>query len=472
MIKPPLHSLSDWAQRHPLARKAPAFLTIAAEREHAAATFRPDDQTHKGLVNDIGRDILRDFNQGRNSYATRRKVHGLVENYLKENQLYPQLQDRMHGCRCHGAWGHRPTQDGDVTRVIGWDHKCGLVRLCPDEARTEQARIARRYVQPIMDWRSRSRLRRLQQCVLTNPKIDPEDLHYYKRELMDRAAKWIKKFPAIKGAILCQEDPLAADERFHVHHNYVLLVDGFFNWQHARLEWYEMTKDLFPDQSEKMKKGWNIYFKDITDQEDLHRAVNELVKYPVKFVSDEMLDPEREKSKKKKSPPLTEWPADVFTAWWEAGFGDWKQNKKGKFYRPVFRRTRSFGVLLSIESFYWNEILTYHQKAHLLAICKLDPLLAAKRWRQLPIDKETRAELKAALDLQPNKTQGDTTWCGKIRFDRASGTYALTHIMYTEADKSGGQGGRSGNSKPYQGQDPPICNPPGSLSRLQQQINE
>jgi hypothetical protein len=133
---------------------------------------------------------------------------------------------------------------------IHFDRHCGHVRLCPDEAREETMRLAERYIPQILLWLKGKRTRRLFFVVFTVRTVPEGELlkqkhfmfHRLQSRVFDRpvysrlsdrkvVSRKLQKgelpdWPQIKGALVCQEDPLSKDYQWHVHQNAFLLVDG------------------------------------------------------------------------------------------------------------------------------------------------------------------------------------------------------------------------------------------------------
>ena len=431
----PLHNLTDWAERNPDARTVPDHVLVPAERVHQAQTFTPTDATHADVVASLIDEALTDLN-GR--YAERRKTEQMVVDYLSRYSLYPKLIDRLSCCRKHGALGYRCNEHGEPRHLVAWSEKCGVTRLCPDESRQEQKRLAKRYVPAMLDWVHASPWRQLKQIVLTVPNVPRGQLHKMKRELMERTKKWLKdplgriaplkaelkvtedkamrkqlrkriseecaRLP-IKGALVSQEDPLSKHDNWNVHQNALIETQGPFPYAEARMAWYELTKDLFPDDAEKMKKGWDFFARDITKEKDLTRAIMELVKYQVKLVSSSKPGADGTWYGADQAPPLVAWPAAAFIEWWEAGYSA-NVDKRGR--RSPFRRTRSYGALYKL-----------------------------------------KAEDKPSVE--------GVTWVGQINYNQASGRYTLTEsIRFRKEDNFFGTGeAEKDNSCLNFGQGPP-----------------
>lgn len=264
-----------------------------------------------------------------------------------ENDLYgfDGLVDSMRRCRQSGTFGY---QDGGW--VMQWDHKCGQVRLCPDEARGESRRVSERYVPAMLEWkRAKPGRRRLFFCVLTTPNVPTGELEAGKRAAFQRfreilfgkadacpvefdrirprdrepggpahqavrpnRCRTMRRFPSIQGAHVTQEDPLSAHVDWNVHLNAVLLVEGELSFKRLRDEW-----------------GYQLEIREIRGTEAAIRsALVEAVKYAALAVPAKAAEKRAEGAS---APAMVEWPFECFLEWWAAGNG--------------FRRSRALGCL-------------------------------------------------------------------------------------------------------------------------------
>lgn len=259
----------------------------------------------------------------RTTYRLRREIEGKLADYLEVNaQAFAHVRElteapsKLRACRRSGHWGER--RAGERRKlVMGWDFKCGMTRLCPDESRSEQRRLVRRYKPAILAWRKeKPALRRIQKGVVTWPNIAPGQLAFMKRQMLKELPKLTKKFPVIKGVLVSQEDPLSAErDDWNVHLNVVLLVEGRFEWSDFRAAWTEQTKHLFPECN---STSYQMELRELPrcDDRALEDALRECLKYAVKHQDMSALKTDR------------------FLEWWNAGLR--------------FRRTRSYGVLFRI----------------------------------------------------------------------------------------------------------------------------
>ena len=364
--------LCHWTERHEHAREVPEHLFAPAERENKARTFEPIDNTEADVVRALQDKVLGEFAR----WNVRRYAEHKIADYLATNCVYYELVEKLIECRLSGCDGYRDRGDGSVKHVVAWDYKCNLTRLCPDEAREEQMRIAERYTPPAAEWQRAAPRRQIQYCVLTWPNIAIGELARYKRLMAKHAAGWLKGMPcrAVKGALCAQEDPLAADGSWNLHTNLLLMVEGRFDWSMARQDWYKRTRQLFDDKH----RDFQVHFVDVT-KGDLTRTLMELCKYSVKHIScktDGTIDRVATLTQTASTaPPLTDWPVERFIEWWEAG--------------KNFRRTRSYGVLYKVPA------------------------------------------------LERIGAYAGVVWTGRIKFNRQTGEYERTPIDLIPADNSG-----------------------------------
>lgn len=209
-----------------------------------------------------------------------------------------------------------------IERRVLWSEKCGLAKLCPDEARAEGQRIAEHYLPHVLAWRNaKPSKRRVFYAVLTQPNFPIGGLHEGKRSIFADWTKMLerlrhnkvlkKKVGHIHGALVVQEDPLSALGDWNIHLNVMLLVEGAFNYQEFRDQW-----------------GYNLEVKEVPSDQ-LERAFVEICKYQAKATS---VGNEHAKTQQ---PGMVDWAPSAWLEWWRANTG--------------FRRTRSYGVLFNVE---------------------------------------------------------------------------------------------------------------------------
>lgn len=232
-----------------------------------------------------------------------------------------EISQALASCRTSGEHALSIGKDNSVKgRRVLWAEKCGLAKLCPDEARLEGVRIAERYMPHVVEWqKEKPGKRRVFYAVLTKPNAPLDGLRDEKRVIFSdwtlmlerlRHNKVLKKEVGhIHGALVVQEDPLSARGDWNVHLNVVLLVEGPFSFEKFREQW-----------------GWNLEIKQIKN-DDLAKAFMEICKYQAKATS---VGNEHSKTQQ---PGMVDWPATAWLEWWRANTG--------------FRRTRSYGCLFN-----------------------------------------------------------------------------------------------------------------------------
>lgn len=268
--------------------------------------------------------------------ARRRRAEHELADYIEATQ--PDMADKvesMRTCRTAGCVGIRPGGG----HVVAWDHKCGDVRLCPDEAREETRRLASKYVPTVQQWVQAKPTRRVFYAVFTFGNFEPGRLAHGKHYLFKRFKAWqdrkrpcteadrrrwgygpkkrkVPEFPGLKGSLVIQEDPLSASGEWNVHLNALLLVEGEFDFKRVRDTW-----------------GCNVELREIrSDTASLARTMNEIVKYAAAHVGGKSVEKHADGSSQ--APPMTGWPGDLWREWFDAQQG--------------FRRTRSYGALYKV----------------------------------------------------------------------------------------------------------------------------
>lgn len=229
---------------------------------------------------------------------------------------YLVIAERLRDCRKSGVFG----SDSAGSLVVAWDSKCGLVRLCPDEAANESQRLRESYEPGLLALVRQGC--RLHKAVFTLPNYPSGRLREGKRYIFKRFRDRIMRarkgkaprFP-VRAALVVQEDPLSARGDWNVHLNVILVTSAFLDYGELRAAWAANLdiRPLPPNYSDSaMAKLWA-----------------ECVKYAVRTV------PEKSAAKAGEgasaAPAFTEWPQALAHEWWQAGKG--------------FRRTRAYGEL-------------------------------------------------------------------------------------------------------------------------------
>lgn len=269
-------------------------------------------------------DILRgDCLEGRagalDTYQGHRSVEWLTAQY-HQHVILPHCRDhrpelaeriaqvaqRLYWCRQAGVFG----MAGDGI-VVAWESKCGMGKLCPDEARAESLRLEEKYAAPIA---AHARAGRVYKAWFTLPNYPPGRLregmrHIFKR-FRDRLIR-SKRF-GVEGALVILEAPLSSGRDWNVHLNVVLLTRGWVSYKALREAW-----------------GANVEIRQHSNfsERGLHGLFAEMVKYAVRSVPEKSLDERHDSA----APALVEWTPEEYLEWFEA-------------HHP-FRRTRAYGAL-------------------------------------------------------------------------------------------------------------------------------
>ena len=312
----------------------------------------------------------------------RRELELQLADYIEEkivpasgyDDAIRKLPKRMRSCRTHGVFGWRPET---ASLVTAWDEKCGLVRLCPHEARADAKRIEQRYL-PEVESLIRRRMR-IYSAVLTTPNVAAGNLAAEKKNQFKKFNRLLKKrraggprFPII-GALVAQEDPLGAHGDWNVHLNVLLVCDGWLDFADFREAWH-----------------WDLSIRPLVgSHEEIASAFRELVKYSAAPVSSKSVEHATRSAAELETstgdlvaqpgagwtdtglyrgpdgmpapPPMLEWPAESFIEWWNA--------------QPRFRRTRSYGCLfktpkperIGLEGVEWLGKIDWHQGRYQLS---------------------------------------------------------------------------------------------------------
>lgn len=310
------------------------------------------------------------------SKATRREAEKAVARYIQD-QVLPIVQpgdddaDRLHmlprdlrDCRCTGPWGMKP----DGGQIIAWDAKCGELRLCPDEAREEQQRLAQKYVPQLLALDKAGY--KIQKWVISPPNVSVNDyqldgfecvtLASAQRYLFDRWRQVAmrsrknggQRFP-IAGSLVVMESPLSSHGDWNVHLNVFVAIEpgqhcSWGDFREALGGWQcdFKTKD---DMIAATRRRLEASGKDVpamTDDDVFTQALLECVKYPVQTVAEKGSKHDGEwidgvftnAAGEAVAPPMTKWPPERFLEWYRAQRG--------------FRRTRGYGkgVLFAVRA--------------------------------------------------------------------------------------------------------------------------
>lgn len=277
-------------------------------------------------------------------YLDRARTRHALANYLRHQVTpwarehgepdaaeYALLADKLENARPWGVYG---VDLEDESLAVEWMQRAGLVKLCPDDARDEGGRVARRYA-PMLELLQEEGLE-VQFAVFTIPNVPAWHLgagldaifNRFRREVLyartdGRQARSIRDkkrlFPELVGALAVLEAPLSAKGDWNVHLNVLMVFDGRPDWKAYREAW-----------------GANVEFRRVPAGAS-DAALRELIKYPLKAVAQKSAEKARPRRDRRTgeliqaAPPTIEWHPERFVEWWRAHKG--------------FRRTRSWGVL-------------------------------------------------------------------------------------------------------------------------------
>jgi hypothetical protein len=314
------------------------------ERQHEADVFQSWDPDERFWLARTNYEKAAETKNAAEGYAARRAAEHELADFFENTlyRLYPHrrtrrraesgaLQDgraeylaiaeKLRNCRLNGTFGVKPC--GSL--VVAWEEKCGLVRLCPDESRTEGQRLRSSYEPSLL------RLVRegasLYRAVFTLKNYPPgrllEGKRYIFKRFRDRILRAkVKGKPAfpVVGALAVQEDPLSAHGDWNIHLNVILVCSSYLDFGALRAAWaanVEIAR-VPPNYSDShMARLWN-----------------EVIKYAVRTV------PEKSTTKagagSTAAPAFTDWPPALADEWWQAGKG--------------FRRSRNYGQLKAEEA--------------------------------------------------------------------------------------------------------------------------
>jgi len=341
-----ISEISRWKDRNLHAGSLPHHLSsqvAQVERHEHAVRFIIETPEQEKWLNDIRRQV----NADSVARGVRRRSELTLADYI-EREIAPRYSamepglfdvvDKLRACRQKGVVGVRP----DGRHLVMWDEKCRLGKLCPDEAREEQKRLAEKYVPAIEKFIKASHAHTVQYAVMTEKNVPAEELHEAKRRQYAKLAKMLRRkvMRAVKGALVVQEDPLAIDgESWNVHLNVILLVDKRinFDWGEVREQWggnieFKSAKKMEEITRKRLqRKGMDV--SNMSSVTVLTHAVMELCKYSAKITAGE--EEKNTKGNRKQAPVMTEWAPERWYEWWRANKG--------------FRRTRSYGVLYRLD---------------------------------------------------------------------------------------------------------------------------
>lgn len=398
-----------WLENHPTAQTLPPHIQAKADlvNRHEQAGFAqvPLPGMDRYQVEEVHQLIEEHVSD----YAARREAEHQLADYIHEvadlrnRPDFHSIANRLSSCRMSGVAGKA---SDDSLRIL-WDYKCGLVRLCPDEAREEQQRLTDFYLPDMLEF-AKHPTHRIFYCVPTTHNYRPTDLLRGKHEMFDMFSEFYKSFDQIKGAFVIQEDPLSAHMDWNVHLNAFLLVQGEFDYKKVREQW-----------------GANIWIRELgKDEQSLRSALMEALKYSARIVPEKSAD----KNKDTDAPSMVEWPAVLFEEWLDA------QRRPTPDRIVSFRRTRAYGVLYALHRKRWNQA-TIKKRMQWCDWAGLKKHHAASEWVDIgkpeDLKKKDREKLKIKLrkvmQNGPPEEYGVNQWLAVVSFTPGQG-YRVSSI--------------------------------------------
>lgn len=440
-------TVSRWLHNSPPGTRAPGHVQSAIDQleRHQQAEQYWDEQHQAGarrLSREEVQDHLAELEGDLSGRAERRRAEQALAARIAEHaaELHrpdlDELSRSLAECRTEGVAGV-----GEGGHQVAWDHKCGQVRLCPDESREETQRVAEWYVPAITEWVQAKATRRVFYVVFTEHNYRRGGLRGGKRhqfarfkdvmqgdvdaspvlwrtvvrngekvrETIPQRKRKLPRFPGLKGALVIQEDPLSADREWNVHLNAFLLWEGPCDFKQLRQEW-----------------GANLHIRQIKPN-GLVKAVLEAVKYSAQIVPTKSAD--KLAKRQTEAPAMTEWAAGEFAEWWDAQRG--------------FRRLRSYGCLYALHRRKWDAARP-ERRAAWIKLTSLSYDLAQLAWADLM--EPDRVQLRKAMEGRTApKEPPDMAWVAAVGWDRhGAGSYSVTLIPGNNFGSSGAKTNRFG----------------------------
>lgn len=297
--------------------------------------FKPTEQNEDTLSS-----IEHGLSDWGNDYSKRRAIEKKTAKYIRQKVVPTGLMlgaeiiaERLESCRNSGVLGIV----GENRKIVLWENKCGLVKLCPDEARAEQKRLARQYVPACEAWLKGNHRRRFQYAVFEPVNVELGNLKDGIRDAYHQLRKMLRheSFANVAGCFTALECPLSRDGKsWNVHINCLFLIDGVFDWVVVRKEYgqrihFKSTQEIIDTTKAYLKRRNGGRPVEASKADILTCAFGEIIKYSSKHVS------AKGEAGKNDAPGITQWPPELFCEWYAAHKG--------------LRRCRSYGVLYGAE---------------------------------------------------------------------------------------------------------------------------
>ena len=231
---------------------------------------------------------------------------------------------RLRRARQTFTWGYSLAKGKSV---LLWDEKAGLSRLCPDDAREETQRLARRVLGPLEAAQEDGCA--LHYLVLTSPNAPPGGLRKENVSICKRFRRLILQsgeFPEIKGALCVLEAPLGSNRDWNVHLNVILVTRGGMDlYERLRRKWRWNIGG-----ARRLARGPGV----------VKGALCELIKYAATATVTKSQEKAakaatlRDGTPREPPPPMLQWTGRELLEWVRAMRG--------------FRRTRTYGCLFRL----------------------------------------------------------------------------------------------------------------------------
>ena len=378
-------------------------------------------------------------------YAERCEQHDVIYHYLKKIDLkYPHYglskrAAKMHNCHRSGAAGVHASGKN----IIAWDDKCEDSKLCPHSQYKETHRLVESYLPLVIDTLKASRRRRLYYTVLNPPNYAEDKLYEGKRELMEKTKQWTthtaSACPLVMGShgkykkktkpfclndclighMVVQEDPLGSNYDWNVHNNLLMLTEGQFDYDLARIWWNEIVFGCKADENKNAFIGFNLIEPTDDDVNEMgywpamekavRKAMFEIIKYVIATVAAKSLDNDGG------APPLTQWPASLFIEHVNA-------NKS-------FKRTRSYGCLYAPDRKRWDaedpegRYHRFFQPARDRGFYELELDYVYLAFTDIPLN--DRNKIRRVIRKPEVFDMSEVKWVGQVKYLDGDGVYCV-----------------------------------------------
>jgi len=357
LFNQPIDPLRDYKEDHPYSfgvdsiLDMPEYLMRELDRQRQYEDLQVED-INLEFDNPEAVELYDAINKNVEEWALssdkRRKIERQIAAYIR-GKVAPlgiihnanEIADKLDSCRLKGIVGVHP----EGKKIFQWQYKCGLNKLCPDEAKSEQQRLSKRYMPAVEKWLDGNRRRTFQYGVFTIKNPAPGELHVAIRDIYKRFAAMLKhkSCEAVKGCLVTLEDPLSqvydndtgeitGEYSWNVHLNVMFLIDGHFDWETVQREWGAGIRFQSAQDMTNLAKARG---RDTDRRSVLLSAFQELLKYSVKHLTGDGGKTKTVDGVQRVSIGMVDWPAMRFVEWWQA--------------HHAYRRTRSYGALFRVD---------------------------------------------------------------------------------------------------------------------------